>query len=156
MPSAVSWIDAIKGLRYCFLIANHLRQSSRRNHARDSPVIIGQQCGCEFLEGDQFVLADVVLFVLGKAVNEEGPCARPEYNQCPKPTRLPLSRARDPLLDYATSQVGGNQSPFGVPDGIAQHGIADACLLRKANERLVLEYPHLPSPEPIATTRNSV
>jgi hypothetical protein len=59
-------------------------------------------------------------------------------------------------LIYAASKVGGNQSPFGIPAGFAQHSIADACLLRKAQERLVLEYPHLPSPEPLTAARNSV
>src|SRR5664279_1970416 len=39
-PSAVSWIDAITGLRYCFLIAYHLRQRSRCNHPSDGFVII--------------------------------------------------------------------------------------------------------------------
>ena len=39
----------------------------------------------------QFILSDVVFFVLRKAVNEEGTGSRPEYNQCAKsagPPRL--------------------------------------------------------------------
>jgi hypothetical protein len=40
-PSAVSWIDAIRGLRYCFLVTGHLQQHSRRNHSRNRlPLVI--------------------------------------------------------------------------------------------------------------------
>src|ERR1035437_6854479 len=60
-PSALSWMDAITGLLYCFLIAHHLRQRSRRNYPSGGRVVIAQQVGCELFEGDEFVLADVVL-----------------------------------------------------------------------------------------------
>ena len=40
---------------------------------------MGKQFGCELLECDQFILADVVLFVLCEAVNKEGPDTQPEY-----------------------------------------------------------------------------
>jgi hypothetical protein len=43
-------MDAIKGLRYCFLITGKLLQSFRRDGPRDPDVIAGQQFGCEFLE----------------------------------------------------------------------------------------------------------
>src|ERR1017187_2563969 len=146
-PSAVSWIDAIRGLLYCFLIAHHLRKRSKRNYPGDGPVVIAQQIGCELFEGHEFVLADVVLLVLGEAVNEEGPRTRPEHDQRTKPARLSPSRTRDALLDHATSKVGSNQSPFGVQDRFAQRSIADSGLFSKAQERLVLECPHLPPPK---------
>ncbi len=47
--SAVSWIEAIKGLRYCFLIAVPLHERS-----------LGDGVGGEFPERGQFILARVV------------------------------------------------------------------------------------------------
>jgi hypothetical protein len=78
-------------------------------------------------------------------MNEEGSRTGLEYNQRPKPTRLSLARPRDALLDHATAEMGGNQSSFGIPYRLTQRGIADAGLLRKARERLVLEYRTVPA-----------
>jgi hypothetical protein len=93
------------------------------------------------------VFPNVVLFVLRKAMDEERPCARLEYNQRPKPARLSPARTRDPLLDNPASKIGGNQTSFGFPKCFAQHDIIDAGLTCKARERFVLEYSHLPLPE---------
>jgi len=80
-------------------------------------------------------------------MHEEGPRTCPEYNQSPKPARLSLATPSDPLLDHATSKVGGDQSPFCVVDCLTKHQIANLGLPREPRERLVLEYPHLPSSE---------
>src|SRR6476620_8268300 len=96
-PSAVSWIDAIKALRYCFFIALHLQQHSRGNSSCEHLVIVAQELGGEFFQCDQFVLLDVVLFALGKTVNEDRACARPEHDQRSEPAGLALARTRDPL-----------------------------------------------------------
>ena len=94
-------------------------------------------------------MADVVLFVLREAVNEEGACAYPEYDQRPKSARLPVPGPRNSLLDDAASQVGGDQTPLGIQDRFTEHDVSEAGLLRKAHERLVLEYPHLSSRMPV-------
>src|SRR5271165_4361427 len=72
-PSAVSWIEAITGLRYCFVIARHLCQSSVRYRFDQGLIVISHHLGRQQLERGQFVVADFVLFVLGKAVNENSP-----------------------------------------------------------------------------------
>jgi hypothetical protein len=101
--------------------------------------IIGQQSGRELLEGCQFDLLNVLPFVSCEAMNEEGPQTYPKFNQHPEPARLPLAKARDSLLDHATSEVGGNQSSFGVPYRFAQGGVGDTSLPRKAGDCMVLK-----------------
>src|SRR5271165_1613836 len=68
-------------------------------------------------------------------------------NQRTKSTRLPLPTACDALLDHTTAEVRANQSTFGILDRVAQSGIADVTVLGEAHKCLVLEYPHLPSPD---------
>ena len=51
--------------------------TSKLNYPRKGFVIIRRQFGCEFLEGGQLVFLEVVPFVLGEAVNEEGAYAGP-------------------------------------------------------------------------------
>jgi hypothetical protein len=79
-------------------------------------------------------------------VYEKGPRARLEYNQSPKATRLSLAQSRDTLLNHATSKVGGNQSSLGVPDRFVEPHVTNTGLPCKAQECLVLEYPHPCSP----------
>src|SRR5581483_253238 len=80
--SAVSWIDAIKALRYCFFIALHLQQHSRRNNSREGsnyrrPAVRRRVSSTRPVRA--------VLFFLGEAMNENGPSARPEHFAEPTP-----------------------------------------------------------------------
>lgn len=101
-------MDAITGLRYCLFITHHLYQGSVRKRTGDGLVVEGHQLGCEPFECDQFVRTDVVLFILGETVNEDGPYTCPEYNQRPKSARLPLAKPRNPLFDDAAAKIRGD------------------------------------------------
>src|SRR5206468_878988 len=60
----------------------------------------------------------------------------------PKPARFPLARARDPLLDEAAAEAGGNQSLSCVSHGFAERAIGNACLVCETHECFGFEYSH--------------
>src|SRR5437763_4176275 len=107
-PSAVSWIDAIRALRYCFFIAFHLHQPSQRHNSCKRLFVVRQQFAGEFLQRDQFGLLDIVVFVLRETVNEDRPRAGPEHNQRSESAGLALAWTRDPLFDDSTAEIGGD------------------------------------------------
>ena len=78
-------------------------------------------------------------------MSEEGPRACPEYNQYPK-AGLPLTRTSDALLDDVTSKICGEQARSA--SRFLRSGRNRRCgPFSQAHERLVLEYPYLPSSE---------
>jgi hypothetical protein len=87
-------------------------------------------------DGGQLVFPNVVLFVLRKAMDEEGPRARLEYDRGPKPARLSWARTSDQLLDHSAIKVGANQTSLGVPDRFAERGVTDVGLPRTPHECL--------------------
>src|SRR5271165_7272466 len=68
---AVSWIEAITSLRYCLVIASNLLQRAGLQSGGNLRVAVIQQLRREHSEGRKFVVPNVALITLGKAVNEE-------------------------------------------------------------------------------------
>jgi hypothetical protein len=95
-----------------------------------------------FFRASKFVSCDIVLFALGKAVNENRSHASPEYDQRPNSAGLPLARARDALLNHSAAHIGGNQTSFRIPYRRAQGEIRNAGLVSKTGEGLRSEDAH--------------
>src|SRR5271166_6751552 len=144
-PSAVSWIEAIARLRYCLVIAHHLRKNPGGNRLGERRIIISQQLGREHLEGGKLIITDVVLFILGKAVNEECPRSCPKQDDRAKPARLAPARTRYSLLEHIPAKFSTNQPSFNIGNRFAQGRIRTPCFSGEPRKRLVFEYSHMPS-----------
>ena len=72
-PSAVSWMEAIRLLRYCFwlVIASHLRQSSNGDRRFQLIFPIGQHGVGQFLESHQLIRANVLNSAFGKCMHKD-------------------------------------------------------------------------------------
>jgi hypothetical protein len=73
----------------------------------------------------QLIVADIVLFILGKAVNEKRPVLHPEQDDRPETARLPLPLPGDALLYDTTAKIGIDQAPCRRVNRRAQNGVRD-------------------------------
>ena len=79
-----------------------------------SNLVVGQckdRLGC-FLKLPLFVITDVTELAFGKAVDEKCLLALTVNHNAAIPLRLASTRAGDTLFDYATAQIGINQTSF--------------------------------------------
>ena len=91
----------------------------------------------------QFIILDILAFILGKAKQEYRPLLCAISDQHTKTTRASLSGTRHPLLDHATAQIRINQPALSSPDRFAKTCIRNPLTPGEAHERLGFEYPQL-------------
>jgi hypothetical protein len=69
-----------------------------------------------------------------------------EHDQGAEPPRFSTPSASDPLLDYATPEIGIDQIPLDIQHHLTEFCTRDPRLAREARKRLILKNPHAPSP----------
>jgi hypothetical protein len=134
------------GLRYCLVIACHLYQRSVGHGLAERGIVVLQHCGGGPLECGQLVIADIVLLVLGEAVDEETMRTDTKQNDRSKPTRFAASRPGDALFQDEAAQIGLDQAAHDIVDCHRKHRVGQPGLSGEPGERIRLEYRHTPAP----------
>jgi hypothetical protein len=75
-------------------------------------------------------------------VNKDGPHACLEDDKHPKTARLPLTRARNPLLNNPATQIRSNQTSLRIQYRPAQGAIQNAGLVNQTGKGLRFEDAH--------------
>jgi len=75
-------------------------------------------------------------------MDKKGKRAGPEQDQRPKPAGFPATAPSHSLLDDPAAKIGIHQTPFSIPDRLAQAVVTQRRFTGKASKRLVFEYPH--------------
>src|ERR1700728_2164469 len=145
-PSAVSWIDAITALRYCFVIANYLQQNPCGQRGGERPVVVGQQVCGQSLELRQFIVADIGLLALGETVNKKRPITGTEQDDRSEAARFAAACPGNPLFNDPATQIGIHQAALCIVDRSAEVLVGNSRLFGKSCERLIFENSHNSSP----------
>src|SRR5579863_8446499 len=113
MSSAVSRSALVTRLVFfCALLIRHLLRQSLFHLYVQFHAVRSEPPRSEFLESRQFVIADVVPFILGKAIKEHRTIASPIGDDCTIAPGTSLPGACDPLFQKSTSEVSVDQALF--------------------------------------------
>jgi len=130
----VSWTAAMASLRYFLPISLYLHKVSVLHQIRNLFISQLQNVSGGLFELFLFVSVDVGPLAFRKAVNENRTLAALEKDDRTITAGLPLSRARDPLLDDTIAEVGIDLPPLRSRDHPGQNCIADLFLSGKPLE----------------------
>jgi hypothetical protein len=101
----------------------------------------GQQFDCRRLHRTKLVGRNILLGVLGKAVEKDRPVLGSIADDCPISSAAALSGPSHTLLDEVASKVSISQAALCAIYGLAQSTIPNVLLAREPRELLCLEDP---------------
>jgi hypothetical protein len=109
-------------------IALYLDPGASVDQLANLPCVIAHKLYGQLAEPFQVIVVDVVLVVLGEAIDEHGSRFRSIKDDCPKAAGPSLSWPWKSLLDDAAAEIGVNQSLLGSKDRLTKRFVIDPLL----------------------------